>query len=296
MIDPHSQEEPLVRSVFHPSDFTEASENAFAHALAIALFRNTQFTILHVEPSTPTDETWTRFPAVRSTLHRWGYLEEGSPKSALLEELAVRVSKVAIRSRQPLSAIVDYLDEHPTELIVLSTRGNEGLPRWIRRSVSEPLARRSRTSTLFVPAGASGFVDRDRGQTTLRRVLLPVDLDPNPGPVLRFVARFARFLGSGPVEVTILHVGDVSTMPALQLPAEPACAWTKTHTAGDVVKVILDTARRTGADLIAMATAGHEGILDALRGSTTEQVLRGAPCPVLAVPAYPASEDNDRPR
>jgi nucleotide-binding universal stress UspA family protein len=34
-----------------------------------------------------------------------------------------------------------------------------------------------------------------------------------------------------------------------------------------------------------MATAGHADVLDALRGSTTERVLRLARCPVLAVPA-----------
>ena len=39
------------------------------------------------------------------------------------------------------------------------------------------------------------------------------------------------------------------------------------------------------ADLIVMATEGHQGFLDAIRGSTTERVLRQAPCPVLAVPA-----------
>ena len=38
------------------------------------------------------------------------------------------------------------------------------------------------------------------------------------------------------------------------------------------------------ADLIAMTTAGHQGFLDALRGSTSERVLRHAPCPVLVVP------------
>jgi len=38
------------------------------------------------------------------------------------------------------------------------------------------------------------------------------------------------------------------------------------------------------ANLIGMATAGHHGLLDALRGSTTERVLRQAPCPVLAIP------------
>jgi nucleotide-binding universal stress UspA family protein len=38
-------------------------------------------------------------------------------------------------------------------------------------------------------------------------------------------------------------------------------------------------------DLIIMATEGRRGIVDALRGSVTDRVVRGAPCPVLAVPA-----------
>jgi nucleotide-binding universal stress UspA family protein len=34
-----------------------------------------------------------------------------------------------------------------------------------------------------------------------------------------------------------------------------------------------------------MSTNGHNGFLDALCGSITEQVLRDAHCPLLAVPA-----------
>ena len=34
-----------------------------------------------------------------------------------------------------------------------------------------------------------------------------------------------------------------------------------------------------------MATEGEQGIIDAMRGSVTERVVRDAPCPVLAVPA-----------
>ena len=40
------------------------------------------------------------------------------------------------------------------------------------------------------------------------------------------------------------------------------------------------------ADLIVMPTAGRAGVFDALRGSTTERVLRRAPCPLLAVPRF----------
>ncbi len=58
-----------------------------------------------------------------------------------------------------------------------------------------------------------------------------------------------------------------------------------TKAQGDVVGAIVQTATDWHADLIGMPTAGHHGFLDALRGSTTERVLRQAPCPVLAVPA-----------
>jgi hypothetical protein len=63
---------------------------------------------------------------------------------------------------------------------------------------------------------------------------------------------------------------------------------------GDVVSTILKAADEQQADLIAMPTAGHHGFLDAVRGSTTERVLRHAPCPVLAVPAGRPQADPQR--
>src|SRR5207342_3381098 len=54
---------------------------------------------------------------------------------------------------------------------------------------------------------------------------------------------------------------------------------------GDVVGTILKAAEAQQANLIAMPTAGHQGFLDAVRGSTSERVLRHAPCPVLTIPA-----------
>jgi len=49
-----------------------------------------------------------------------------------------------------------------------------------------------------------------------------------------------------------------------------------------VEESILQVAADREADLIVMTTKGHEGFLDALRGNTTERVLRQARCPVLA--------------
>ena len=116
---------PVVRSVFHASDFSEASLNAFAHALALALIRQTEFTLLHVGKEYLAEDEWSKFPPVRRTLEHWGLLEEGSPRSAVFDEFNVRVNKVNLQSLAPFRAVVKYLDEHPTDVIVLATEGRE---------------------------------------------------------------------------------------------------------------------------------------------------------------------------
>jgi len=52
---------------------------------------------------------------------------------------------------------------------------------------------------------------------------------------------------------------------------------------GDPATALGQAMREWAPDLVAMTTEGRHGFMDALRGSTTERVLRTAPCPVLAV-------------
>jgi hypothetical protein len=95
-----------------------------------------------------------------------------------------------------------------------------------------------------------------------------------------FPRRFS--FGDECVEILLLHVNGTE-FPQFNRPEGKAWVWKKLRREGDVVAVILDAAEE--ADLIAMATEGEQGIIDALRGSVTERVVRDAPCPVLAVPA-----------
>ena len=95
----------------------------------------------------------------------------------------------------------------------------------------------------------------------------------------------ARLLADGPVTLELLYVGDAGDMPSLQIDQAAWATVERTIRSGDVVAQILAAAEQGAADLIVMATAGHQGFLDAIRGSTTERVLRQAPCPLLAVPA-----------
>jgi len=272
-------------SILHPTDFSTASANAFVHALAFALRFQSQLTLLHVGPDDEEEVAWTQFPAVRRTLALWGVLEEGQSHKEVLTALNLGVKKVALRGNNPTPVILDYMTRHPMDLMVLATHGREGLPRWMHRSVAEPLARRSQTMTLFVPQASRGFVSLQEGRLSFERVLVPIDHQPRPEAAIDAGTHLVRKLGLGPVAFELLHVGATATMPDVYLPQDPAWSWARTHRPGEVVEGVLHTARETAADLIVMVTAGHEGVLDALRGSTTEQVLRQAPCPVLAVPS-----------
>jgi nucleotide-binding universal stress UspA family protein len=274
-----------IRSVLHPTDLTPSGAPAFAHALRLATSGRTKLYVLHADPSHAEETDWNAYPAVRRTLTSWGMLEEGSSPRAVFEKLGVQVAKIRMPDRDAVRGILRFLNDHPSDLIVLATEGREGLPRWLHGSVAEPVARSADTTTLFVPHGARGFVAPDDGTVSLKRVLIPVDRQPQPTHALRVGWELARLLGAEGAILQLLHVGAAMDPAAVQV--DPNTWPTVEHDlrSGDVVEQILAAANEGSADMIAMATEGHQGFLDALRGSTTERVLRHAPCPVLAVPS-----------
>jgi nucleotide-binding universal stress UspA family protein len=58
---------------------------------------------------------------------------------------------------------------------------------------------------------------------------------------------------------------------------------TATYTEGIPPVEVKEVAERIAADLIVMGTHGKTGLSHLLYGTTSEGVLRGAPCPVLTV-------------
>jgi nucleotide-binding universal stress UspA family protein len=277
--------EPLIR-ILHPSDFSKSSRVAFAHALKIALQSKAELELVHVQRykiGSQKDVHWADFPGVRATLARWKILPAGA-KPEDVAKLGLRVKKVLNSETDPLEAMVAYCEEHPPDLLVLATHQRDGLSRWLHKAVAEPLARRSRAMTLFVPESTSGFISPADGAVSLRRILVPVDHAPSAQAALEE----AYFLASGfdrhGVVFKLLHAGTDKGMPTLYLPHRPGWKWEESLVPGDPVERILKEAADWSPDLIVMATQGHMDFLDALRGSTTERVLRGVHCPVLAVP------------
>ena len=145
-----------------------------------------------------------------------------------------------------------------------------------------------------------------RPQRPLRTVLIGTLLENESDPVVRAGLAAARAAGA---RVYLVHAipdgaplagpetglgedftGDMSAWGEEQLQvqirrlgireAELAGAEVK---AGEPHRVLVDTARQAGADLIVVGATGHGPFAAELLGSTADRVLRKAACPVLVV-------------
>jgi len=271
--------------ILHPSDLSVDEGRAFAHALAIALRLQSTLSLLHAgQRSTVIDGL--AYPHVRETLIRWGLLDKGSAREAVWDELGVEVKKLSRKKLSPTQAIEKHLDERVTDMVVMATRGRDGMPRWLKPSVSDKLAKRAPVRTLYVPSDVRGFVHADTGEIRLRRIVAPLDPELDPRIAMRAADRMAQILGQTDVEFVAVRVGDGETFDDVDLSDTPRGHWTTESRKGSPAKEIVDVAVGCDADLIIMVTEGSQGFLDALRGSTTAQVLHDAPCPLAALPVH----------
>lgn len=273
------------RQIFHPSDFSPADLSAFAHAVKLTCLVQGELTMMHVDPTIGSKD-FEETPRIRPLLARWGVLPEGSSKEDVVK-LGIQIKRIRAVADNPTGAILRQLTANPTELLVLSTHQREGFVRLIHHAVAEPLARGTHASTLFVPAGVEGFVSAETGSTNLTRVLIPIAHKPHPQPAIDLAAELARTLHSEKVLFELVHIGKEEDPPKFTKPEGPGWSWETLVATGDPVEWILAAGEDFDVDLIVMVTEGHTSLFDMLRGSTTERVVRGTRCPLLAIPSPP---------
>lgn len=245
------------------------------------MLSRSKLTLLHV--STDGTSQWSQFPGVRETLERWGALPKGSPKAAV-GQLGIEACKILAKKDEPVDAVVHYLENNPTDLIVLSTSKRDGRIPWLGKSVAEPVTRKAGEMTLLIPGDVEGFVSPNDGSVNLKRILIPIARTPRPEPALSAAARLVQKWNCSEGTFVLLHVGNSNTMPAVRTPEVPGWTWEKELRTGEVIEGIIKSAKENNADLIALATDGRNGFLDALRGSHSERILRYGVAPLLTIP------------
>ena len=270
------------RRIFHPTDFSPSEQAAFVHAMKLTCLARAELKIMHVD-SAIGREDFEDFPRIRPLLTRWGLLPEGSTKEDV-STLGIQITKVRTVDEDASAALLRHLALHPADLLVLSTHQREGLARLTHQIVAEPVARGAHAKTLFLPAGVAGFVSPENGASSLSRILIPVSQQPNAQPAIDAAVELVASLGCEKVLFELVFLGSDEDFPRLKMPEQPGWTWERLIAKGNPADWILAAGKDFDVDLIVMVTEGHKSIIEVLRGSTTERVLRSARAPLLAIP------------
>lgn len=222
------------------------------------------------------------------------------------------------------STLLDLSGQEHSDLIVMCSRGENWLRRWVFGSVAQATFRRSRIPVLVIN-------ERDTARVEVRpwRVLVPLDgselsevvLPPlfqllatvsAPLPhqvhlfrVISISPATGRFSVSAHLTDTLQQEERVSAQQALEalarrlpdsVPGASGCViTTSVVTLPDVAGAILKQAEsaeqgeKAPYDLIALATHGRTGFKRAMLGSVAEHVFGATSLPLLVVSASPAS-------
>jgi universal stress protein A len=141
-------------------------------------------------------------------------------------------------------------------------------------------------------------------EVRLARILVPTDFSECSRHAVRYALWFAEQFGG---EILMVHVVEPLSVPppsmSLLIPAslerqrreeaaKKLAEWrreidpgnVKTHVrTGTPYQEVIAAAEETNTDLIVIATRGHSKFAQWFLGSTTERVVRHAPCPVFVV-------------
>jgi nucleotide-binding universal stress UspA family protein len=140
-----------------------------------------------------------------------------------------------------------------------------------------------------------------------RRILVPLEHTPTDETILGYIRPLARESGAS---VLVIHVADgwaARNIEQLELKESEEMKDDRAYlervsaalrgegleadsmlAAGDPAKEIAEAAEREGCDLIALATHGHRGLDDVVRGSVASKLRHLTMVPVLMVRAAKA--------
>jgi nucleotide-binding universal stress UspA family protein len=291
-----------------PIDYSPHSRRALDYALGIARWYGARVTALHVASvdvpvsafvappsSAPVVLPRVDTAALKAQLDRFVQAEQAP---------GVLVDTDVIEG--PIwQEIVTQARFRAADLVVIGTHGRSSVERMVIGSIAERVLRAAPCPVLTVPRAAPEAMPIAAG--VFKRILCPTDFTPASHQALQWALAFAQ---EADAELLVLHVFEAllapehDAFPRSALSAyrrsyedwavarlhesvpEASRAWCRVREligAGSVHREIVHAAATHDCDVIAMGVGKARGVGDRVFGSTTQQVVRTAECPVLTV-------------
>ena len=142
----------MYKRILIPLDGSPLAEQALPHAIAMAECFQSELVLLRVLIPLPSAVTTTEAALQRAAEEAAIFAREYLDRVAAgVQERGITVQMVTIGGR-PHYQIIQYAETNQVDLIVMSTRGQSGLSRWLMGSVSDRVVRGAKVPVLMVRA------------------------------------------------------------------------------------------------------------------------------------------------
>ena len=291
-----------IHRILCPIDLSDVSRHTVDHAVLLARWYKATITALHVcNPLLISSADFTLGGIAPPPVLTLDDLQEVRERVRDCFESAGALDvDMIVNSGPPADRILDCARAASADLIVLGCHGVGGFEHLMLGSVTEKVLRKARCPVLTVPARA-----RTTSKLPFKRLLCPVDFSEPSLAALEFAFSLAQ---EGDAELTVLHVFDTGDEPLTDRPINVPeyrrqvehdltrdlealvpdsvrrwCQPATRTTHGKAYREILGIATEDSCDLIVMGEHGRNALDVMLFGSTTNQVVRRATCPVLTL-------------
>lgn len=292
-----------------PTDFSDVSTKAEAYATALARRYNARLHLLHVDPPTPIMSPYGEMPVdIRLFEEQRDQAEKDLATARERARAAGVPAEASIRGGHPAREILAVADEFHADLVVIGTHGRGGVEHLLLGSVAEKVMRKAPCPVMVVPAATGPGSD-----VRFSRVLCPIDGSASSSDAVSYAVSLARDTDGRLILVSVVEpvpaggefgaldteeyqrLGEAHAQALLTNAYPDVRGWCQVEQVvahGKASDAILETAKNMQADVIVMGVRGR-GAIDLMAfGSTTNDVIRRATRPVLAV--HPKVKDRQR--
>jgi len=294
----------MYEKILLPLDCSALAEVAVPYAEELAGRLDSEVTLVYVNELTNDPHQHLRKAYMDKMVET---TKQGAEKHAEKSERRGTLVKSVILAGNPAEEIVDYAEKADVGLIVMATHGQSGIKRWDLGSVADKVVRATNRPVYLIRAKGVRSDVSEKG--VLRKMLVSLDGSKVSEVVIPYVEELASRLKVEVQLVQVLGTGHpgfkggkyhyiVYTKAEIEANKEVAQNYfntigTRLKDKGMIVKTevrfgnpaeeIINSAKQTCADLVAMSTHGLAGLGRTVLGSVAERVLHEGTTPLLLV-------------
>ena len=296
-----------INRILVPIDFSDCASKAVEMALSLAEHYAAEVVLVHVMVMLSMDAAENihqdnidaffeqRRRRIEQKMHHYMQLER-SPR--------VRMRYTTVLGASPADALIEFVDLHQSDVVVMGSYGETGLPHYVQGSVAEKMVRLCPVPVIAV----HGDIESHR----IKRVLVPIDFSAHSERSLALGIELAR---KHKATIGLIHVVEKEILPSFyggtidellseeleaeaegldELVRENLYQFADIYLDPDVPvhlvirhgvphQEIVDYTCEQPVDLLVIATHGLTDLEYLLIGSTAEKVIRWAHCSVMTI-------------